>query len=104
LVIILIFLNTFKCDFNIFYYGHEFFVYAPAIFYGRLFLCFCAFFIFAGGFISYLNKDIISLDMPIIMVLGIEGMFLMISANDFIIAYMALELQSLSLYVLASLK
>lgn len=36
--------------------------------------------------------------------LCIQGMFLLIVANDLFIIYLALELQSLSLYILASLK
>ena len=39
----------------------------------------------------------------IILLLSVLGMFLMISANDLILFYLGLELQSLSLYILASL-
>jgi len=45
-----------------------------------------------------------SYELLIILLLCIEGMFLMSLANDFIVMYMALELQSLSLYLLAALK
>jgi NADH:ubiquinone oxidoreductase subunit 2 (subunit N) len=38
------------------------------------------------------------------MLLGIEGMFLLISANDLFIIYIAVELQSIALYILTSLK
>ena len=40
---------------------------------------------------------------PIIMLLSILGMFFMVSANDLILFYLGLELQSLSLYILASI-
>tara|TARA_B100000965_G_scaffold91259_1_gene74335 strand:- start:955 stop:2370 length:1416 start_codon:yes stop_codon:yes gene_type:complete len=40
---------------------------------------------------------------PIIILLSILGMFFMVSANDLILFYMGLELQSLSLYILASI-
>ncbi len=40
---------------------------------------------------------------PIIILLSILGMFLMVSANDLILFYLGLELQSLSLYILAAI-
>ena len=39
----------------------------------------------------------------LILLLSVLGMFIMISANDLILFYLGLELQSLSLYILASL-
>ena len=39
----------------------------------------------------------------VILLLSVLGMFIMISANDLILFYLGLELQSLSLYILASL-
>ncbi len=41
---------------------------------------------------------------PVLILFSILGMLIMISANNFITLYMGLELQSLSLYVLAALK
>ena len=40
---------------------------------------------------------------PIIVLLSILGMFFMVSSNDLILFYLGLELQSLSLYILASI-
>ena len=40
---------------------------------------------------------------PIIVLLSILGMFIMVSANDLIVFYLGLELQSLSLYILAAI-
>ena len=40
---------------------------------------------------------------PIIILLSILGMFIMVSSNDLILFYLGLELQSLSLYILASI-
>ena len=40
---------------------------------------------------------------PIIILLSVLGMFFMVSANDLILFYLGLELQSLSLYILASI-
>jgi NADH-quinone oxidoreductase subunit N len=40
---------------------------------------------------------------PIVLLLSVLGMFIMVSANDLILFYLGLELQSLALYILASL-
>ncbi len=40
---------------------------------------------------------------PIIVLISILGMFFMVSANDLILFYLGLELQSLALYILASI-
>ncbi len=40
---------------------------------------------------------------PVIILLSILGMFFMVSSNDIILFYLGLELQSLSLYILASI-
>ena len=40
---------------------------------------------------------------PVIMLIAILGMFFMVSSNDLILFYLGLELQSLSLYILASI-
>ena len=42
-------------------------------------------------------------EFPVLLVLATVGMLLMISANDLISAYLALELQSLALYVVAAI-
>ena len=45
---------------------------------------------------------IYQIEYPILLLSSILGMIIMISSNDLIVFYMGLELQSLSLYVLAS--
>ena len=50
-----------------------------------------------------LDNKISKFEYPIIILLAILGMFFMISSNDIILFYLGLELQSLSLYVLASI-
>jgi len=55
--------------------------------------------------VQYLHQDnIIRFEYPILVLFSGVGMMLMISANDMIALYMGLELQSLSLYVLASIR
>ncbi len=43
-------------------------------------------------------------EIPVLMMLAVIGMLVMISANDLITLYVGLELQSLSLYVLAAIR
>ena len=53
------------------------------------------------GFI--LDNKLGKFEYPIIVLLSILGMFFMVSSNDIILFYLGLELQSLSLYILASI-
>ena len=60
-------------------------------------------------FILIISKEYIvdiknnKFEYPIIVLLSILGMFFMVSSNDLILFYLGLELQSLSLYILASM-
>ena len=49
------------------------------------------------------REQIDKFEFPVLIVLATLGMMLMVSANDLIALYLGLELQSLSLYVLASI-
>ncbi|NVK18149.1 MAG: NADH-quinone oxidoreductase subunit NuoN [Methylocystaceae bacterium] len=49
------------------------------------------------------NANVTRFEYPILAVLATLGMMMMVSANDLIALYMGLELQSLSLYVMASI-
>ncbi|MEM7723957.1 MAG: NADH-quinone oxidoreductase subunit NuoN [Pseudomonadota bacterium] len=54
---------------------------------------------------DYMAKnDLLRFEYPILVVLASIGMMVMVSAGDLIALYMGLELQSLSLYVIASLR
>ncbi len=50
-----------------------------------------------------LDNKLDKFEYPIIVLLSILGMFFMVSSNDLILFYLGLELQSLSLYILASI-
>ena len=53
---------------------------------------------------SYIKNNNLSLfEYPILLLFAVLGMLLMISANDLLLLYVAIELQSLSLYVLVAL-
>ena len=49
------------------------------------------------------ENNLSKFEYPIIIMLSILGMFFMVSSNDIILFYLGLELQSLSLYILAAI-
>ena len=54
---------------------------------------------------NYLKRNqIYFFEYPVLLLFSILGMLVMISANDLIVLYISIELQSLSLYVLVALK
>ena len=54
---------------------------------------------------NYLKKNqIYFFEYPVLFIFSILGMLVMISANDLIVLYISIELQSLSLYVLVALR
>ncbi|OAN53965.1 NADH-quinone oxidoreductase subunit N [Paramagnetospirillum marisnigri] len=53
--------------------------------------------------LQYLEKERVSrFEYPVLVLLATLGMMMMVSANDFMSLYLGLELQSLSLYILAA--
>ena len=48
------------------------------------------------------NEGIARFELPVLMIFAVLGMMMMVSANDLISLYVGLELQTLSLYVLAT--
>ena len=55
--------------------------------------------------IDFMEKnDLLRFEYPMLIVLAVVGMMIMVSAGDLIALYMGLELQSLALYVVASLR
>ncbi|MCB9989186.1 MAG: NADH-quinone oxidoreductase subunit NuoN [Rhodospirillales bacterium] len=55
--------------------------------------------------VKYLQQEeMVQFEYPLLVMLAGLGMLLMVSANDMLMAYMALELQALSLYVLAAFR
>ena len=54
---------------------------------------------------GYMNKrGLLRFEYPILVALSVVGMMMMVSASDLMALYMGLELQSLALYVVASLR
>ena len=55
--------------------------------------------------VDYLTKrDLLRFELPVLVALAVVGMMMMVSAGDLMALYMSLELQSLSLYVVASMR
>ncbi|WP_099823779.1 NADH-quinone oxidoreductase subunit NuoN [Oceaniglobus indicus] len=50
------------------------------------------------------RRNLLCFEYPVLVVLAVVGMMVMVSAGDLMVLYMGLELQSLSLYVVASLR
>ena len=50
------------------------------------------------------RRGLLRFEYPVLVALGVVGMMMMVSAGDLMALYMGLELQSLSLYVVASLR
>ena len=74
-----------------------------SIFMKSLMLIFCVFVLLSSkDYIKINNID--KIEYPIIILASTLGMLLMISSYDLIVFYLGLELQSLSLYILASFR
>ena len=51
-----------------------------------------------------LRHDLGRFEYPILIIFSVVGMMFMVSANDLMVLYLGLELQSLALYVVASIR
>ena len=60
-------------------------------------------FVINSSKIFIIDSKIDKFEYPIIILIAILGMFFMVSSNDLILFYLGLELQSLALYILASI-
>lgn len=74
------------------------------ILFAQILICIISICVFISMVDYFNDENFISFELPILMLLCLQGMFLLISSNDLFITYLAIELQSLSLYILASLK
>ena len=100
IILILLILNSFNDSFKLF---SESFVSNSFTNFFKVLILVGTFFILiiSESFIKEIKINYF--EYSIILLLSVLGMFIMISANDLILFYLGLELQSLSLYILASL-
>ncbi len=71
--------------------------------YFKILILLSSIFIFFSSEQFIKDKKLNKFEYPIIIMFSILGMFFMLSANDLILFYLGLELQSLALYVLAAI-
>ena len=65
-------------------------------------LCSAVVLVMSEGYMK--SRDILRFEYPLLVALAVVGMMVMVSAGDLLTLYMGLELQSLALYVVASLR
>ncbi len=71
--------------------------------YFKVLILLSSFFVLNSSKNFIIDNQLDKFEYPIIILLSILGMFFMVSSNDLILFYLGLELQSLSLYILASI-
>jgi len=98
--LILIILNSFDTSFKLF---SDSFISNSFTNFFKILILIGTFFILiiTQNFIK--ENKINNFEYPVVLLLSVLGMFIIISANDLILFYLGLELQSLALYILASL-
>ncbi len=69
----------------------------------KILILIASLFVLNASKVFIIDNKIGKFEYPIIILLSILGMFFMVSSNDIILFYLGLELQSLSLYILASI-
>ena len=101
LLIALVILFNHPVDTSVKLFNNSFIVDYLALFMKALTLVFCIF-VMISSFDYIKSIKINKIEYPILILTSVIGMMIMISSYDLILFYMGLELQSLSLYVLAS--
>lgn len=89
-------------DYFVYWYNN--FYYSKTMIWIKIFICILAicYFISIWDYFNY--ERYLNLELPVLILLCIEGMFLLLISNNLFLIYLAIELQSLSLYILASIK
>ncbi len=70
----------------------------------KILLIFVTIFFFISMYDNIDNENYINMELPLIILISLVGMFILVSANDLFIMYLALELQSLALYIICAIK
>ncbi len=69
----------------------------------KILILISSFFVLNSSKNFIIDRKLDKFEYPIIILISILGMFFMVSSNDLILFYLGLELQSLSLYILAAI-
>ena len=70
----------------------------------KIILIIVTIFFFLSMYDNVDNENYLNIELPIIILISLVGMFILVSANDLFIMYLALELQSLALYIICAIK
>lgn len=99
----LFFLLSFNLPINFFYLNFSF-ISNNWIINAKLFLLLLVFVVFLLSLDYFKFEKFQVFEYPILILLSLLGMFILIAANDFIILYLAVELQSFCFYILSAIK
>lgn len=100
-LILLFILYRYNLDFSFF---NDQFIINNFIVFIKIILIIATIFFFISMHGNVDNESYLNIELPIIILISLVGMFLLISANDLFIMYLALELQSLALYIICAIK
>ena len=78
------------------------FIHDPFANFIKILILISSFFVLISSQVFIKDNAIAKFEYPILILISILGMFFMVSSNDLILFYLGLELQSLSLYILAA--
>jgi NADH-quinone oxidoreductase subunit N len=79
-------------------------VYTPISLYIKILICLFTIFIFFMMKDYFRYEKFFNPELPILMLMCIDGMFITLSSNDLMMTYLGLELQSLSIFTMAALQ
>lgn len=103
LAIFLILLVLLIFNFDEMFFNNQLLINNPIILI-KMFLLFIVMIIFNAMYNNIENEKLINLEIPILILLSVLGMFIVISSNDLFILILALELQTMPFFILVCLK
>lgn len=98
---LLFILYSYDLQFN---YFNDQFIINNFIIFIKILLILVTIFFFISMYDNIENENYLNIELPLIILISLVGMFLLVSANDLFIMYLALELQSLALYIICAIK
>ena len=103
IILIITFVVIFNTDNSVEKIFSNSFIKDPFSNFFKLLILVSSLFVLNSSKVFIINNKLDKFEYPIIILISILGMFFMVSSNDLILFYLGLELQSLSLYILAAI-
>ena len=103
IILIITFVVIFNTDNSVEKIFSNSFIKDPFSNFFKLLILVSSLFVLNSSKVFIINNKLDKFEYPIIILISILGMFFMLSSNDLILFYLGLELQSLALYILASI-